>query len=103
MQPLLIFLIKALTLHYILKKLYIYYELKKLMKYERDICSRFDNVIMLSNIDKEAMIKDGYQKDNVKVIPIAVDDKLFRKSKFNKKVINKFFLKFIYIYYRACY
>lgn len=72
----------------ILKKLYIYLEYVKLKKYEMRICSKFDKVIMLSKEDKDCLLKEGYTKQNITIIPIAVETKVKRKTQYNKNGIK---------------
>jgi len=63
----------------ILEKMYLYFQSFKMRKYERRICERFDNCVVVSEIDKEELQRISPEA-KISVVPNGVDIEYFRPT-----------------------
>ena len=63
-----------------LVKLYSYSQYKKMKKYEPEICGKFDACVMISDIDKEQLLKLN-SNANLFSVHIGIEEELFNLSK----------------------
>jgi polysaccharide biosynthesis protein PslH len=80
----------------IFKKLYLYAQFKKLLKYEKSICELMDRVFVITEDDKETLIKMNPSINKVDVVKAGVDFKKYKPfqphATSNNKDINIVFL-----------
>lgn len=62
-----------------IKKLYLYGQWRKAVRFERDACRRFDQVVAVSREDRETMRRE-YGVETVADVPTGVDTAYFRPS-----------------------
>ncbi|MBV4432327.1 glycosyltransferase family 4 protein [Clostridium tyrobutyricum] len=75
----------------IFKKIYLKYEYKKTKQYEESMCKKFDNVIVLTEEDKNCICNNNYKGSNISIIPISVDTN-YTKKNYNNCVKKLLFL-----------
>ncbi|ETJ20633.1 Glycosyl transferase group 1 [human gut metagenome] len=75
----------------IIKKFYIWTEFLKTKNYEKNVCSKVDKVIVLSEEDKKCIVHEDYKGENIAIIPISVETTYVKKH-YNHTVKNILFL-----------
>ena len=70
-------------------KFYSYIQYKKFIKYEPDLCSKFDMCVMISQIDQRKLLEFD-PKIKTAVIPLGVEEELFNNQQTNTESYTLF-------------